>query len=328
LITIKVPANNTKPVVVGLKYGASLRWPLSGNPSGWTCGRAADGKSGTCTATNPRAPQTLPVEFASPTGGGTAADRTFTVSAKSGRLYDDDSATLAAPPTTDENLLKISIRKPDPDIHLRTLTVAPGTGRAKVTLQISYGASLGWPIASNPSGWKCNKSAKTCTATNPAKPAPLYADFAVPEGGSTTARQYSVTARADLVSDVDSETLAPVQLDESLLRILTPDPKHDPNPFVYNRFLTLSGGTGRVTLEISWGKHLGLLTYNTPGWTCSRTSDIRRATCSTENYTKALSTEWAAWPGSGASNQITVKAITPGRYDTDTVAIPPSSTRR
>jgi len=328
VITIKSPANNTKPVVVGLKYGGSLRWPLSGNPSGWTCTRAADGKSGTCTAANPRAPQPLPVEFASPTGGGTAADRTFTVSAKTGRLYDDDSATLAAPPTTDENLLKISVRKPDPDINLRTLTVAPGTGRAKVTLQISYGGSLAWPLASNPSGWKCSKSAKTCTATNPAKPAPLYADFAVPEGGSSTARQYSVTAKADLVSDVDSETLAPIQLDESLLRILTPDPKHDPNPFVYNRFLTLGGGTGKVTLEISWGKHLSLLTYNTSGWICSRTTDIRRATCSTENYTKALNTEWAAWPGSGPANQITVKAITPGRYDTDTAPIPPSTTRR
>ncbi len=33
--------------------------------------------------------------FTNPTGG-TVADRTFTVSAKSGRLYDDDSATLEA----------------------------------------------------------------------------------------------------------------------------------------------------------------------------------------------------------------------------------------
>jgi hypothetical protein len=269
----------------------------------------------------------LPMTFTNPTGG-SAADRTFTVSAKNGRLYDDDSATLAAPPTMDENLLKISAGKPDPDVHFRTLTVAPGTGRDKVTLKLAYGASLAWPISANPAGWKCSPATKTCTANNPTQPAPLNADFVVPAGGSPAARTYSVAATAGLVHDTDSETLPGIQLDESLLQILTPDPHHDPNPFVYNRFLQIHGATGRVTLEISWGKNLSFLNALDKGWTCSRSTDIRRATCWTDNYTKALNTEWAAWPGSGGTNQLTVKASVGGRYDTDYVSIPPASTRR
>jgi RNA polymerase sigma factor (sigma-70 family) len=335
LITLKVPANNTKPVTIGLKYGAAVHWPMSSNPSGWTCTRAADGKGVSCTATNPRAPQMLPVTFANATGG-SVVDRTFTVSAKTGRLYDDDSATLAAPPsppkppTTDENLLKISVRKPDPDVHFRTLTVAPGSGRSKVTLNITYGASLSWPISSNPTGWKCSPAAKTCTANNPAQPAPLNADFAVPQGGSAAARTYSVTATAGSVHDTDSETLAGIQLDESLLHIITPDLRHDPNPLVYNRFLQISGPTtGRVTLELSWGGHLIFLPTWDKGWTCWRSTDIRRATCWTDNYSKPLNSEWLAfYPGSGSANQLTVKASVGGRYDADYVQIPPSSARR
>jgi RNA polymerase sigma factor (sigma-70 family) len=327
LISIKVPANNTKPVVIGVKYGAALHWPLSGNPAGWTCTRAADGRSGTCTATNPRAPQAMPVTFASPTGG-SAADRTFTVSAKSGRLYDDDSATIEAPPRMDESLLKISVRKPDPDLHLRTLTVAPGD-RSSVTLKITYGASLEWPIAANPPGWKCSRANQTCTATNPARPAPLSADFAVPDGGSASARTYQVVATAGLLNDTDQETLRGIQFDESLLRINLPDPGHDPNPFLYNRFLALSGATGRpVTLELSWGKHLSLVSANDPGWTCSRSTDIRRATCTTTDYKTPLNTEWAAWPGSSTTNQLKVTATTPGRHDTDTIQIPPTNPHR
>jgi len=329
LLTFKVPANNTKPVTIGVNYGARLQWPISGKPTGWNCAEAADGKSGKCTATNPSAPAMLPITFANPTGG-TAADRTFTISAKAGRYYDDDTETLVAPPRTDENLLKISAGKADPDTHFRTLTVAPGTERDKVTLKISYGASLSWPISANPAGWKCSQATKTCTALNPARPAPLYAAFTVPEASSAAARTYTVSATAGLVSDTDSETLAPSQLDESLLRILTPDPHQDPNPFVYNRFLQIQGATrSRVTLEISWGGHLSFLSNLDRGWTCSRSTDIRRATCWTDQYTRPLNTEWAAWwPGSGTANQVTVKATVGGRYDTDQVIIPPSSSRR
>jgi RNA polymerase sigma factor (sigma-70 family) len=327
LITIKVPAKNAKPVTIGVDYGKSLGWPISGQPAGWTCTKAADGKSGACTANNPAAPQVLPISFTNPLGG-SAADRTFTISAKSGRLYDDDSETLVAPPRTDENLLRIGAGKADPDTHFRVLTVAPGTDRDKVTLKISYGASLTWPIAANPAGWKCSQAAKTCTAANPAKPAPLPAAFAVPENTSSAARTYTVSATAGLVSDTDSETLAPIKLDESLLRIVTPDPRQDPNPFVYNRFLQIQGTTGRVTLEISWGRNLSFLSNVDRGWTCSRSSDIRKATCWTEHYTKPFNSEWAAWPGSGAANQLTVKATTGGRYDTDTAPIPPSSSKR
>lgn len=327
LITIKVPAKNTKPVTIGVNYGKSLAWPISGQPAGWTCTKAADSKSGACTANNPGAPQVLPISFANPLGG-SAADRTFTISAKSGRLYDDDSETLVAPPRTDENLLRIAAGKADPDTHFRVLTVAPGTDRSQVTLKITYGASLAWPIAANPAGWKCSQATKTCTATNPAKPAPLPAAFAVPENSSPAARTYTVSATAGLVSDTDSETLAPIKLDESLLRIVTTDPRQDPNPFVYNRFLQIQGTTGRVTLEISWGRNLSFLSNVDRGWTCSRSSDIRRATCWTDHYTKPFNSEWAAWPGSGPANQLTVTATTGGRYDTDTAPIPPSSSKR
>lgn len=327
LVTIKVPAKNVKPVTIGVNYGKALEWPISGQPAGWICTKAADGKSGACKATNPSAPQTLPISFANPTGG-SAADRTFTISAKTGRLYDDDSETLVAPPRTDENLLKISTGKADPDTHFRILTVAPGTDRDKVTLKISYGASLSWPFSANPAGWKCSQAAKTCTALDPAKPARLPAAFTVPEDSSATARTYTVSATAGLVSDTDSETLAPIRLDESLLRIVTPDPQHDPNPFVYNRFLQIQGTTGRVTLEISWGRHLSFLSNVERGWTCSRSTDIRRATCWTDHYVRPFNSEWAAWPGSGTANQLTVKASVGGRYDTDQVTIPPSSSRR
>lgn len=327
LLTIRVPAGNTKPVTIGIKFGKSLSWPLSGNPAGWTCVKASDGKSGTCTATNPAAPSTMPVTFTNPAGG-TEADRTFTMSAKNGRLYDDDSETLDAPPAPkpqlDENLLKLSVRKADPDRYYRTITVAPGTDRTSVTVKLQYGSALSWPIAANPTGWKCNATARTCTALNPARPAPLYADFDIPK----VAQSYSVTATAGLRYDTDSETLAGPVADESLLRIVTPDPWHDPNPFVYNRFLQIGGTSGRVTVEISWGRGLSLLSYFDRGWTCSRSSDVRRATCTTANYTKPLNTEWAAWPGTGAANTITVTATTPTRHDTDTAVIPPTKSRR
>ncbi|MEV8375780.1 sigma-70 family RNA polymerase sigma factor [Kribbella sp. NPDC056861] len=323
LIKIKVPAGNAKPVTIGIKYGSSLKWPLSGSPAGWSCSQA----SGSCTATDPAAPSTLPVSFADPSGG-TAAQRTFTVSAKSGRLYDDDSETLAAPvpppqPRLDENLLKLSTTKTSPDTYLRTITVAPGT-RTSVTVKLQYGAALSWPLTGNPTGWKCTPASRTCTATNPARPAPLYAEFAVPD----RAAAYSVAATAGLLYDTDSETLPGPQSDESLLTIVTPDPHHDPNPFVYNRFLTIGGTTGRVTLEISWGRNLSLVSYFNKGWTCSRSTDVRRATCTTNNYTRPLNSEWAAWPGSGASNTITVTASTVGRHDTDTAGIPPGKTKR
>jgi hypothetical protein len=326
VITIKPPAGNPNPVVVGLKFGSALDWPLTGNPSGWTCNKAAS----TCTATNSAAPAPMPVTFDPPTGG-SAVDRTFTVSARTGRLYDDDSETLTVPPRTDENLLKILDGKADPDVHHRILTVAPGTDRTSVTLKISYGSALEWPIAASPSGWKCSATTKTCTALTPTRPAPLPADFAVPSGGSAAARTFTVAATAGLVSDTDSEVLPGIRVDESLLQIITPTPQTDPNPFVYNRFLKVNGtATGRrVTLDISWGRNLALLPLWEPGWTCSRSSDIRRATCWTDNYRKPFDSEWSAWlPGTGANNQITVHAEVGGREDTDTAQIPPTTTRR
>jgi hypothetical protein len=325
VLTIKAPAGNANPVTIGLKYGAALEWPLSGNPTGWTCNRTA----GTCTANNPAAPEPIPVTFDAPTGGSTA-DRTFTVSAKTGRLYDDDDATVAVAPSTDENLLKILDGKADPDVHHRILTVAPGTDRTSVTLKITYGSSLEWPIAANPAGWRCSAKTQTCTALNPAKPAPLPADFDVPADGSASDRTFTVAAKAGLVSDTDSEVLAGIQQDESLLQIITPTPGTDPNPFVYNRFLKVNGvGNQRVTLDISWGRNVAFLPSFDLGWTCERSSDIRRATCWTDHYKKPLNSEWNAWlPGNGTNNQITVHARVGGREDTDTAQIPPTTSRR
>jgi hypothetical protein len=325
VITIKTPAGNTNPVVIGLKYGAELTWPLDTNPPGWTCDKA----SGNCTATNPADPQPMAVTFDAPTGG-SAADRTFTVSAKTGRLYDSDAATVEAKPSTDENLLKIVAGKADPDAHHRILTVAPRTNRTAVTLKITYGTALEWPIAANPAGWKCSPKTATCTATNPDKPAPLPATFDVPEKGSAGQRTYTVAAKADLVSDTDSEVLPGLKQDESLLQILTPKPHDDPDPTVYNRFLKVNGAQGRkVTLDISWGRNLVLLPTHDVGWTCDRASDMHRATCWTNSYKKPLNSEWVAWLDSKSSNNaMTVHARVGGREDTDSVQIPPSSTRR
>jgi hypothetical protein len=325
VITIKPPAGNANPVAITFKYGAELEWPISGNPPGWTCSQTAE----TCTAANPAKPQPISVTFDAPTGG-SAEDRTFTVNAKTGRLYDYASRTLDAKPTTDENLLKILDGKADPDVHHRILTVAPRTNRKSVTLKLMYGQALEWPIAANPAGWKCTRSTKTCTASNPDKPAPLAADFDVPDKSSDAARTFTVAATADLVSDTDSDVLPAVQQDESLLQILTPTPHTDPNPFVYNRFLKVNGAQGRtVTLNISWGRNLIFLPSYDLGWTCERTSDIRRATCTTKSYKKPLNSEWNAWfPGSSSSNAITVHARVGGREDTDTAQIPPSTSRR
>jgi hypothetical protein len=265
----------------------------------------------------------MSVTFATPTGG-SAADRTFTVSAKTGRYYDDDAETVTAPPRLDENLLKIAAGKPDPDVHHRILTVAPGTDRTSVTLKITYGTSLAWPIAANPSGWKCTVKTQTCTALTPAKPAPLPADFAVPEDGSAAERTYTVSATAGLLYDSDSETLAGIRQDESLLTIITPGLLDDPNPFVYNRFLKISGADGRlVTLDISWGSNLQFLSSRDKGWTC-RSTGVRQATCITGAYHTKFNSQWTAWPGTGASNQITVHARAGGREDTDTAQIPPT----
>jgi RNA polymerase sigma factor (sigma-70 family) len=325
VITIKPPAGNANPVLITFEYGAELEWPIKGNPPGWTCSETAQ----TCTAANPATPQPISVTFDAPTGG-SVADRTFTVNAKTGRFYDYASKTLDAQPSTDENLLKILDGRTDPDVHHRILTVAPRTGRKSVTLKITYGAALEWPIAANPAGWKCSAKTATCTATNPDKPAPLAADFVVPDKSSDAARTFTVAAKADLVSDTDSEVLPAVQQDESLLQILTPTPGSDPNPFVYNRFLKVNGAQGRkVTLDISWGRNLIFLPSFDLGWTCERTSDIRRATCTTNNYKKPLNSEWNAWlPGNGSSNTFTVHARVGGREDTDSGQIPPTTTRR
>ncbi|WP_165952605.1 hypothetical protein, partial [Kribbella albertanoniae] len=324
VITIKTPSGNQEPVVIGLKYGKALQWPLSGNPRGWSCDKAA----GTCTATNSAKPEPMTVSFATPSGG-SVPDRTFTVSAKTGRFYDDDSRTLEAPPRTDEDLLKITKGPNDADVHHRVLTVAPGPDRPSVTLKISYGSSLQWPIPKNPVGWKCSSSTKTCTSLTPLKPVPLRAVFNVPEGGSASARTYTVSATAGLVSDVDSETLPGVRNDDSLLQILTPSSHDDPNPFVYNRFLKVNGVTDRrVTLDISWGRNLSFLSALDEGWTCSRSTDVRRATCWTDNYRRAFNSEWSAWPGKGTANTVTVHARVGGREDTDSVQIPPPSGSR
>ncbi|MFD7156243.1 sigma-70 family RNA polymerase sigma factor [Kribbella sp. NPDC059898] len=325
VITIKPPAKNPNPVVIQLTYGAELEWPLGTNPPGWTCVKS----TGSCTAANSANPQPMSVTFDAPTGG-SAADRTFTVSAKTGRLYDSDAATVEPKASTDENLLKILDGKADPDVHHRILTVAPRANRTKVTLKITYGKALEWPIAANPAGWTCSQATSTCTASNPDKPAPLAADFDVPDKSSAAERTFTVAAQADLVSDTDSEVLPAIRQDESLLQIITPTPGQDPNPFVYNRFLKVNGAQGqRVELDISWGRNLVFLPSFDLGWTCDRTSDIRRATCWTDNYKKPLNSEWNAFfPGNGSDNAITVHARVGGREDTDSVQIPPTQSRR
>jgi hypothetical protein len=71
-------------------------------------------------------------------------------------------------PVLDERLLEITDRNADAELHLRTLTVAPGIDRSSVSVKIAYGASLSWPISANLAGWKCTVSTRTCIADNPA----------------------------------------------------------------------------------------------------------------------------------------------------------------
>ncbi len=317
VLSIKPPAQNRDPVVIGIKFGAGLSWPLSGNPTGWTCDESAH----RCTADNSAAPEPMSVTFEKPAGGSTA-DRTFTVSAKTGRYYDDDAETVGTtPPQLDENLLKIT-GSADLNFYHRTFTVAPGSDRTSVTLKISYGASLGWPIAANPAGWNCSAGTQTCTATTPARPAPLHADFAVPPDGPAAARTYTVSVTAGPLYDTDSEVLAGLRQDESLLTITAPSLFDDPNLLTWNRFLNISGENRRpVSLDISWGSSLQLLSRD-KAWSC-RDTGVRRATCTTNSYTTKFNSQWRAWPGgSAASHQFTVHARAFGREDTDIGQIP------
>ncbi|WP_328992090.1 sigma-70 family RNA polymerase sigma factor [Kribbella sp. NBC_01245] len=323
LLSISVPKGNTKPVVIKVMYGKALRWPVGKNPAGWACVES----TGTCTARKPSKPHDLPISFATPSGG-SAADRTFTVTARTGRLYDDDSQTLVAPEVFDENLLKVTTRSPDPnpDAYNRALHVAVPTGASgPVVLQISVGGSLDWPIPSSTPGWSCKRSAGTCTAANSRNPAPLYAEFDVPEGGGTAQRTFTVKARVGSYYDNDAETLAPVREDDALLSIVKPGLLNDPNPHRYNRFLLVSGAPRKVSLEISYGSNLTFYLKSNRGWTCGRASDSRRVFCSTDNYLKAerFDAEFDAKPGNDAANRLTVRAVARGRTDTDSAPIPP-----
>lgn len=111
LLTLTVPANSTEPLTVELGYGARLGWPVGPNPAGWSCLRKAGGAGGTCTATTPGKPKVLRLKFAMPTGG-SAAHRTFTVAARSGRLHDQDSETLVARRRPDHSPPRISRPRP------------------------------------------------------------------------------------------------------------------------------------------------------------------------------------------------------------------------
>ncbi|MFC0626824.1 sigma-70 family RNA polymerase sigma factor [Kribbella deserti] len=325
ILSISVPKGNTKPVVVNIRYGKALGWPVSKNPAGWACVQS----TGTCTARKPSAPHRLPISFATPAGG-SVADRTFTVSAKTGRLYDDDSQTLVAPEVVDESLLKITTLNPDPnpDAYNRALLVdVPAGASGPVVLQLEYGDSLEWPLPSNTPGWTCRRSVGTCTAANPRKPAPLYAEFEVPTGGGSGQRTFTVKARAGSYRDDDAETLAPVREDDGLLAIVKPGLFNDPNPHRYNRYLLVSGAPRKVSLEISYGSNLTFYLKANRGWTCSRSSDSRRVFCSTDDYRSAakFDAEFDARPGHGSTNTVSVRAIARGRIDADSVGIPPKN---
>jgi hypothetical protein len=319
LITIEPPRGNTSPVVVRIVHGRSLNWPIAGNPGGWTCNR----RSGTCTARQPHNPAPLPIDFDAPTSG-SARDRTYTVSARTARLYDDDSETLAGERMV-EALVKVSVRNPDPDreAYNRTVWVRPPSGNSlPVSIRLDYGDALSWPIGQDPSGWSCRRSAGTCTASNTRHPAPLHLEFDVPEGGSVRDRTYTVTARVGVAFDRDSETLDPLIQDDSLLRIVTPGWWNDPNPFVYNRLLKASS-SGRVTFRISYSSGLDWRRTYQLGWYCERNAGTRNGTCTTRNYLLAgrLNTSWCLRPGH-RSGTITVRAVAGGRYDVDTTRIP------
>ena len=314
-------SSTVKPPTVGPTSTNPTTAPTTAPTTGPTTAPTTTGPTTTGPVTT--GPSTGPTTTGPTTTGPTTTEPTTTGPTTTGPTDGPTSPPGSTTPVLDEGLLKITAGSADLNFRHRVFTVAPDSDRTSVTLKISYGASLAWPIAANPAGWKCTAGTHTCTATTPTRPAPLHADFAVPPDGPAAARTYTVSVTAGALYDADSETLAGLRQDETLLTITAPGLLNDPNLLTWNRFLNISGENLRpVTLDISWGANLEFLTWRDHGWTC-RPTGTRRATCTTPSYTSKFNSQWRAWPGSGAANyQFTVHARAIGREDTDSGQIP------
>jgi RNA polymerase sigma factor (sigma-70 family) len=146
------PKPDTGRLTVEIRYGALLDWPIAGNPPGWTCTANRAGRTGLCTAANPKDPAPLTVEFDIPNGG-SSRDRTFTATARTyvgdattAQFFDDDADKLQ-PAGHSSDLLDV----PKGSGTVRTLSINPlDDNTFWVTVQIAYARALHWPVGDNP----------------------------------------------------------------------------------------------------------------------------------------------------------------------------------
>jgi hypothetical protein len=198
-LRIMPPDGNTDPVVLELSYGSALGWPVSGNPSGWTC----DAGDRSCVALDRRQPAPLTLSFTPPQGG-SAADRTYTATARIDQLY--DTATETLPSVFDaETLLRIQKSMAGIRHYAVDFYVTPPRGATSASVRIEYGADLAWYWRDR-SEWACRQVGTrtiSCTVPNPASAGPLRAVVHVTGLGLGADAHLTATASAKGVSDTD-----------------------------------------------------------------------------------------------------------------------------
>lgn len=205
----------------------------------------------------------------------------------------------------------------------RRLTVSPVKGTGRVTVEITYGARLGWPVAGDPPGWTCKpdraEHSGVCTAASASAPAPLTIEFDTPNGGAARDRTFTATARTftgDSTTaryyDDDSDKLQPAGRDEDLLSVaddkLTIAPPDD--------------NESPVTVDFAYGDSLSWPITDVPdGWSCDREKKI----CTAKDLKQPAPLPFAFTApetGSEADRTYTVTARAGALYDDISKTLP------
>ena len=202
-LSIDPPEDNEFPVVVTLGYGDALSWPITGDPDGWTCDR----DKRTCTAEDRKRPARLPLRFTPPETG-SESDRTFTVTAKVGGLYDDFTRTLPAV-FDSEKLLRVKKSWYGLWAYRVTFVVTPPEGHTgKVALDIEYGEDMVWGFR-DLRDWKCKwnpvRNTVRCVS-KVSRPDPLDAVLYVIDWRPGGDASLVATASTGDVTDTDADS--------------------------------------------------------------------------------------------------------------------------